>query len=97
MSAAVQDVAEARPFTARLFDVLRVFDTCRGSVAVEAASLSGLGRTTMNLSLPARAIPLALLDAIRDGYSLRFRPVTRGSGTRARLGRRLAQGAPCRA
>ncbi len=81
MSAAMPDIAvPTRPFTARLLELLRVFDGCRGSIDIDMRSLSGIGQSALSVRPPVAAIPFPLLDAIRDNDGTRFTPVTRAGG-----------------
>ena len=73
-------IAPVRPFTQRLLDRVRLFDGCRGGIDVDMRSLDGIGHSVLYLTPPTGAIPLPLLDAIRDAWGARVMPVTRAAG-----------------
>jgi hypothetical protein len=68
----------ARPFSARLLDVLRLFDRCRGAVVIEARSMSGIAHEIVRLDPPMPGfIPAPLADALLDNLSLRLSVASR--------------------
>jgi hypothetical protein len=75
-----------RPYTERLLSVLRVFDGCRGDLAVETLPLGGGVPTSLIFRPPIPAVPFNLLDAILANDGVRFGPVTRSGSQFMDLG-----------
>jgi hypothetical protein len=69
----------ARPFSARLLDVLRLYGRCPGAVVIEARSMSGISHEILRLDPPMPAfIPERLSDLLLEPrMSLRLAVATR--------------------
>jgi hypothetical protein len=68
----------SRPYSARLLDVLRLFDRCRGRVLVDARTLSGIGHEQLHVDLPVPSfLPTPVADALLDNLSLRLSVASR--------------------
>jgi hypothetical protein len=75
---------QATTYTDRLGAAMRLFADCRGSVTIAGRSLHGFGEQLAHIA-PPFDVPLAVLELLRDGYSLRLSPATRSGQTLAEL------------